>query len=114
MKSTKLIFFLILALFVQENHAGIAGDIASNLWSSIVNGIKSMFLAIGNFFIDVIKWIGTTIMDAVKALATDIFAALSASGEMVKANANKTLQGILGADNFNTSKIDRFRGIFPF
>ena len=44
-------------------------------------------------------------MITVKDLAIDMFAAISISGEMVKTNANNTLQNIFGADNFNTTKI---------
>ena len=44
-------------------------------------------------------------MITVKELARDMFAAISISGEMVKTNANNTLQNIFGADNFNSTKI---------
>ena len=44
-------------------------------------------------------------MITVKDLAIDMFAAISISGEMVKTNANNTLQNIFGADNFNSTKI---------
>ena len=103
------IILLMLVMSTGQAEAGIAGDIASSIMSALWAGIKWFFSwifnAIWNAIKDMFISIGNYILEGVKAMANDIFAAITVAEELVKKNANQTLQSFLGPDSFNTSKI---------